>query len=145
MTSHENVTISVTRYIEDVSSTRWQYVDPLVAAEPDYAALNIDPFTNNILYLRQIKTRLPITATRLGRGTGTNVPYTSDTDIFTYEMGKERRKYEVLQHKNVSFTPTVIQSSKSKRLSRNQLRLLQLNQPNCPPNPITNIPYYSSL
>jgi len=148
MTSHENVTISVTRYIEDVSSTRWQYVDPDVANEPDYLALNINPFTQNTLYLRRIQSRLPFTPSRLGRVSGKNIPYsdsTADIPLFTYEMGKERRKYEVLQHKSISFTPTVLQSSKSKKLSRYQLRLLSLNQPNCPPDPITNIPYYSSL
>ena len=148
MTSQENVTISVTRYVEDVSSTRWQYVDPDVANEPDYLALNVDPFTQNTLYLRRIQSRLPFTPTRLGRDTGNNIPYsdgTSGDPLFTYDMGKERRKYEVLQHKSVSFTPTVLQSSKSKKLSRYQLRLLSLSQPNCPPDPITNVPYFSSL
>ena len=142
MNPNENITISVTRYIEDISSSRWQYVDPLVAAEPDYSALNIDPFTNDILYLRRINSRFHVLPTIIGRETGNNVPYSLG---FTYEMGKERRKYEVLQHKNISFTPTVIQSSKSKRLSKYQLKLLQITQPNCPANPITNIPYYSSL
>jgi hypothetical protein len=148
MPSLENVTISVTRYIEDVSSTRWQYVDPDVANEPDYLALNISPFNQNVLYLRRIQSTIPFKQTRLGRDSGNNIPYsdgTSGIPLFTYEMGKERRKYEVLQHKSISFTPTTLQSSKSKKISRYQLRLLSLNQPNCPPNPITNIPYYSSL
>lgn len=142
-----NITISVTRYIEDISSTRWQYVDPDVAAEPDYLALNEDPYTQQTLYLRRIQSRIPFTPTRVGRDTGNNVPYSDGTDkpLFTYEMGKKRRNYEVLQHKNLSFTPTTTQSSKSKKLSRYQLKLMLLNQPNCPQDPITKIPYYSSL
>jgi len=124
------VTISSTKYIEEISSVRFNYhvdVSDNIQLEfnqgnPEYIALaRLREYSNregvrvyNDVYYR----------TRQGRSSGNNVMfnvYSQDGELMDYETRKIRRKAEVLQHKNNS---TKINSTNS-RISQSQLKWLR--------------------
>lgn len=153
----DRVTISVTRYIEDISSSRWQFVDPSIGdiswddkdiedsdINFDYLALNEDPYTRKQVNLRRITTRdNNVKLTTVGRSTGKNVIYDND---YTYELAKKRRNYEVLLHKENAMKNNKIYNLN--RVSQSTLRRIKLNNENinCQHDEeLYNIPFRTSL
>lgn len=117
------VTLSSTVYIEDISAIRWNDVDisnslpnEFPQGNPEYIALST---------LREYKNREglriyddPFARTREGRESGNNI----DFSAYDYETRKMRRKAEILQYKENSFTKRNVRSNK---LSQYQLKLIR--------------------
>jgi len=125
------VTISSTKYIEEISSVRFNYhvdVSDNIQLEfnqgnPEYIALaRLREYSNregvrvyNDVYYR----------TRQGRSSGNNVMfnvYSQDGELMDYETRKIRRKAEVLQYKGNSTNKKI---NTNLRLSQYQLKLLR--------------------
>lgn len=147
------VTLSSTVYIEDISAIRWNDVDisnslpnEFPQGNPEFIALS---------NLREYKNREglriyddPFARIREGRATGNNI----DFSVYDYETRKMRRKADVLQYKENSFTKRNVRSNK---LSQYQLKLIRdrTNLTNCEKkgglcNSIvydTNVPFENNL
>lgn len=137
------VTISVTKYIEDISSIRFNQVDisnslqeEFPQGNPEFVALaNLREFKNregNRGYT--INENGQLYRTREGRETGNNIDFqqvASDGTIMTYEVRKMRRKAEVLQYNRENSSTkrenyrNIVKQKNAKKLSRYQLKLLQ--------------------
>ena len=139
----EPVTISVTKYIEDISSIRFNQVDisnSLVEeypqGNPEFVALSaLREFRNKEGYLGyNIDMNGELYRTREGRSSGNNIDF-EQLDIngstMTYEVRKMRRKAEVLQHKKQNISTkkqnysNMVKRVNPRKLSSYQLRLLQ--------------------
>jgi|AntAceMinimDraft_13_1070369.scaffolds.fasta_scaffold05468_7 hypothetical protein len=155
------VTLSRTVYIDDISATRWNFVDisnslnnEFPQGNPEYLALS---------NLREYKNREglkiyddPYARTRIGRTTGANTDFTR----YDYETRKMRRKAESLQYKDNSLTknelykqniglnnPKKISQTKLKQL-RDTNAILNCNTKVGSCNPIvydTSIPFVDKL
>ena len=137
------VTISITKYIEDISSIRFNQVDisnslqeEFPQGNPEFIALaNLREFKNregNRGYT--INQNGELYRTREGRETGNNIDFqqvASDGTIMTYEIRKMRRKAEVLQYNRENSSTkrenyrNIVKQKNARKLSRYQLKLLQ--------------------
>jgi len=125
------VTLSRTFYIDDISSTRWNYVDisnslnnEFPQGNPEYLALS---------NLREYKNREglkiydnPYARTIIGRTTGSNTDFTT----YDYETRKMRRKAEYLQYKGNSLTKNELYKqniglNNTKKISQTKLKQLR--------------------
>ena len=99
------VTLSRTVYIDDISTTRWNYVDISNSLNNEFPQGN--PEYLSLSNLREYKNREglkiydnPYARTIIGRTTGSNTDFTT----YDYETRKMRRKAEYLQYKGNSLT-----------------------------------------
>lgn len=143
MANNKPVTISVTKYIEDISSIRFNQIDisnslqeEFPQGNPEFVALsNLREFKNregNRGYT--INENDELYRTREGRESGNNIDFqqvASDGTIMTYEIRKMRRKAEILQYNRENTTTkrqnyrNIVKQKNARKLSRYQLKFLQ--------------------
>lgn len=150
--SPENITKSIKIYDADISFTRWpRYVDPSDGILEEYPSGN--PEFISLVNLRTYKNREGDGyRTRTGRTNGNNILFNE----FSYDIRRERRKYEVLQYKSDDKYITKNEkwnklTTSKKKVSQSQLRLLGISNTieNCRDTirgiSIKDIPYEKSL